>query len=401
MLWGEHLQWIYFVRKLENIPTTPQPTRLDISEKLKYSFLSTNSEKTEMASFARKLHVMIMLLTSWALIFIIMFLAGSSTTEESYFDIISRASLLNQTQDEDQEKDRPSKLGDGCYHVFLDIGANVGVHGRFIYEPHKYPYLNAKTTEIFTQFFGDPKIRDPRNICVFAFEPNPAHQQRHLDLKEAYGKAGLRYYPIMAGVSDQNGNLTFYHQDGGKNEEWGFSATKNTKVRSTEVTLPVVRLSSWLRDHILGRRIPAERPMLNMIGDTAAPAESTTTTVPMNATSMPPSVIGKMDVEGMEFIMLADLLYSGILCQTVDYLFGEFHHRVDFKAEPDKETKRGGYIKTKKNTYFLDTLLEGLHSLRNDDCKLKKFDMHDDEAYLTDGAVLPESVWWEEAHNKK
>jgi hypothetical protein len=112
-------------------------------------------------------------------------------------------------------------------------------------------------------------------------------------------------------------------------------------------------------------------------------------------------MIGKMDVEGMEFIMLADLLYSGILCQTVDYLFGEFHHRVDFKAEPDKETKRGGYIKTKKNTYFLDTLLEGLHSLRNDDCKLKKFDMHDDEAYLTDGAVLPESVWWEEAHNKK
>ena len=38
---------------------------------------------------------------------------------------------------EDQEKDRPSKLGDGCYHVSLDIGANVGVHGRFIYKPYK------------------------------------------------------------------------------------------------------------------------------------------------------------------------------------------------------------------------------------------------------------------------
>ena len=304
---------------------------------------------------------------------------------------------------EDQENDRPSKLGDGCYHVFLDIGANVGVHGRFVYEPHKYPDMNAKTIEIFTQFFGDPKSRDPRNICVFVFEPNPAHEQRHLDLQKAYGKAGLRYYPIMAGVSDQNGNLTFYHQDGGKHNEFGFSSSKytNSKNPVTEVTVPVVRLSSWLRDHILGRRIPAERPMLTMIGDTAAPAESTMTTVPMNVTSMPPSVIGKMDVEGMEFIMLPDLLYSGILCQTVDYLFGEFHYWVDFKAEPDKETKRGGYIKTKKDTSFLDTLLEGLHSLRNDDCKLKKFDMHDDEAYIMDGAVLPESVWWEEAHNKK
>ena len=25
------------------------------------------------------------------------------------------------------------RLGDGCLHVFLDVGANIGVHGRFLF----------------------------------------------------------------------------------------------------------------------------------------------------------------------------------------------------------------------------------------------------------------------------
>ena len=28
---------------------------------------------------------------------------------------------------------RQPRLGDGCAHVFLDVGANVGLHGRFLY----------------------------------------------------------------------------------------------------------------------------------------------------------------------------------------------------------------------------------------------------------------------------
>ena len=31
------------------------------------------------------------------------------------------------------------KLADGCYHVFLDVGSNIGMHVRFLLEPHKYP----------------------------------------------------------------------------------------------------------------------------------------------------------------------------------------------------------------------------------------------------------------------
>jgi hypothetical protein len=32
-----------------------------------------------------------------------------------------------------------TKLADGCHHIFLDVGANIGVHSRFLFEPDKYP----------------------------------------------------------------------------------------------------------------------------------------------------------------------------------------------------------------------------------------------------------------------
>jgi len=34
-----------------------------------------------------------------------------------------------------------SKLGDGCYHIFLDVGSNIGIHARFLYEPDRYPIV--------------------------------------------------------------------------------------------------------------------------------------------------------------------------------------------------------------------------------------------------------------------
>ena len=78
---------------------------------------------------------------------------------------------------------RSRKLGDGCYHVFLDVGSNIGIHGRFLFEPQKYPD-STSSVATFDREFGSP--RDNRLYCVFAFEPNPKFEQRHLDLEKAY-----------------------------------------------------------------------------------------------------------------------------------------------------------------------------------------------------------------------
>ena len=52
------------------------------------------------------------------------------------------ATPRNSSMDEQSFQTGPdntsTKLGDGCYHIFLDMGANVGVHGRFLLEPDKY-----------------------------------------------------------------------------------------------------------------------------------------------------------------------------------------------------------------------------------------------------------------------
>ena len=51
------------------------------------------------------------------------------------------------------DKREEGKYGDGCYHVFLDIGANIGVHGRFLFEPDVYP--NAILAHnVFDKHFG-------------------------------------------------------------------------------------------------------------------------------------------------------------------------------------------------------------------------------------------------------
>ena len=68
-------------------------------------------------------------------------------------------------------------------YLRLSRRSNIGVHSRFLFEPSKYP--DAKTgRRLFNEHFGDEESRDNRDICSFAFEPNPVHVTRHRELAE-------------------------------------------------------------------------------------------------------------------------------------------------------------------------------------------------------------------------
>ena len=41
---------------------------------------------------------------------------------------------------------------DGCYHVYLDMGTNLGVQIRKLYQPHLFP--NATVLPVFDKYFG-------------------------------------------------------------------------------------------------------------------------------------------------------------------------------------------------------------------------------------------------------
>jgi Methyltransferase FkbM domain len=255
---------------------------------------------------------------------------------------------------------RKAKLADGCHHVFLDVGANIGIHARFLFESELYP--DAAALKWFDDAYGTS--RDNRDICVFAFEPNPKHTQRLHDLSEAYAAMGWRYIPIMAGVSDYEGTLEFVpsRDDLGRGFTARGSGQGNDKNKHM-ISVPVKRLASWLLDEIDGRLPPKK-----VYG-------SYQTSVP--------KVVMKLDIETLEYIVLPDLMLSGALCTVVDAVYGEVHYQffpLDFKENGLHFDKA---VDAKK--YFLDQL-QMLKVSRN--CRAT-WSIDDDESYSYDGQPLP------------
>ena len=266
---------------------------------------------------------------------------------------------------------RRHKLGDGCYHVFLDVGSNIGIHARFLFEPDKYPDSKSSVPS-FAREFGYP--RDNRDYCVFSFEPNPKFEQRHLDLQQAYEAIGWRYTPIIAGASNADGNMTFYHsafED--KDWETGFSAETPTTLygaNATKKTVRIIRLASWIINEIQDREIPSSTPYSE------------------NATEEP-KVIMKLDIEGLEFKVFPDLLTSGALCNNIHYLMGEFHHSPgNWNYYPINMTSDGRHIlHHRKEGEEVARQLLWLPDI-SENC-ITTISLDDDESYLTDPHELP------------
>ena len=67
---------------------------------------------------------------------------------------------------------------DGCYHIYLDVGSNIGVQVRKLFEPERYH--GAPVHEIFTSQFGSPakrrmSLNGGNYLCAVGFEPNSHH----------------------------------------------------------------------------------------------------------------------------------------------------------------------------------------------------------------------------------
>ena len=46
-----------------------------------------------------------------------------------------------------------NNLLDGCYHVYLDVGSNIGVQVRKLFQPKEYP--GAGAIKVFREAFGE------------------------------------------------------------------------------------------------------------------------------------------------------------------------------------------------------------------------------------------------------
>ena len=56
-----------------------------------------------------------------------------------------------------------------CKYIYVDMGANIGVHSRFLFEPEKYPpkikrFHLKEMYELFDKHFGVPSARKEPNF---------------------------------------------------------------------------------------------------------------------------------------------------------------------------------------------------------------------------------------------
>jgi len=94
-----------------------------------------------------------------------------------------------------------------CHHVYIDVGTNIGVQVRKLYEPHRYPL--AHTLPLFDAYFGPANTNTTTadtdttavnttapsgvgrgDVCTFAFEPNPRWSSALTQLEQAYKRRG-------------------------------------------------------------------------------------------------------------------------------------------------------------------------------------------------------------------
>ena len=187
---------------------------------------------------------------------------------------------------------------DGCQRVYLDVGSNVGIQIRKLFEPELYP--EAKVLPIFDSRFGPPEERKrDRGLCAVGFEPNPRNEERLLELQAAYRKQGWKVKIFtQTAVSVTDGTADFYadrappefNEPGASLLPWRQSVDK--------VTVQTVDLARYINQHVGRRRVDPEQPN---------------------------KVVMKLDIEGLEHELFPALIVTGAVCNHVDSIFHETH----------------------------------------------------------------------------
>lgn len=198
-----------------------------------------------------------------------------------------------------------ARAADGCRHVYVDLGTNVGHQINKVYRPHLYkngtqhnPSKSPTVEPIFAAHFG----ADRDSVCSFGFEANPAHTARLRALEAALRSAGHRVTVFTeTAVSVADGEVDFFRDPNTAKElhEWGAGLTTRNVIHPQNVTaikVPCVDFSSWFLRNVVGRTLAAG--------------------------TAPPAVVVKMDIEGHDEAVLSKVILDGGLC-AISELYGE------------------------------------------------------------------------------
>ena len=235
----------------------------------------------------------------------------------------------------------------GCRKFYFDVGSNVGVQVRKLYEPEKYP--GAAILPFFDEFFGSAASRkNSSGLCVLGFEGNSKHAGRLKEVEACYQSRGWRtyFFTPIAVSTETNKTVSFFSErkehSGSGNNDWGAGTMSGASRGMAKHEVPTVDLADaldWLQE------LPEWEP-----GNTFM----------------------KMDIEGSEWSVLPHLLKRGHLCQSsVHTMAAELHMQFAEKGVHSPEAIKAAWTAQKCFETILATI--------------------DDESYLLDGQDLPDS----------
>jgi len=197
------------------------------------------------------------------------------------------------------KEDTPIDIAlDGCSSIYLDVGSNVGVQIRKLFEPSKYP--RATILPVFEKHFGPIEIRtqpsSETGLCAFGFEANPRQLFRLNEIEKAYNARGWRVKfmaPFIVDIVDgQQMPFNIAGSGPGAQADLGSSITNRSATHDT-VNVSTLDFPAFLKKVFSAR---------------------------------PKKVIMKMDIEGSEFVVLPELTRRSYLChERVDEIFIEWH----------------------------------------------------------------------------
>jgi FkbM family methyltransferase len=185
-----------------------------------------------------------------------------------------------------------------CKSIFMDLGSNIGVNVRKLYEPEKYH--GAKLLPELEKAFGSASDRrkPDSGLCALGFEPNPEHQDRLAEIEEAYTKHGYKvhFYPYAAWRSD------------------GFMALNTTGKREPS---PTDKSSEGAHLSMRSVQWPGAKDVMVRTVDMSNFVQ----TLPAGSVKLM-----LMDIEGSEYETLAQMMQKNMLCQkTVNTALIEAH----------------------------------------------------------------------------
>ena len=201
-----------------------------------------------------------------------------------------------------------------CRHIYYDLGSNVGVQIRKLYEPELFP--KASVLPYFRKYFLNASVA-PNNtfggVCAIGFEANGVHTDYLLKLNRHFQQRG---YPAVvftdAAVNNRSGTVTFFEDKGSEKDrhEWGASVYMRPQLKMNSnfsFTALSVDISHFMQKvfHLWQRR---------------------------NFNSITSKVLAKMDIEGSEFYVLPYMIEKKTLC-LVNLIMIEWHHDIAHKLK--------------------------------------------------------------------